>query len=176
MSLTSGELYVAGGTSSTDFPATAGGAQPTMGGGSPPAVKDAFVARLNADLTVLRQSTYLGGREFDFAEALAIHPTTGEVYIAGYTVSTNFPATAGGAQAALSGPQDAFVARLTSDLVGVEPTPTPTATNAPTNTPTSTPTNPPTPVPGLPTLNESGMLIFGLLIAAGGLLLIVRRR
>jgi hypothetical protein len=36
--------------------------------------------------------------------------------------------------------------------------------------------NTPTPAPVVPTLNESGMLIFGLLIAAAGLLLLVRRR
>jgi hypothetical protein len=56
-------------------------------------------------------------------------------------------------------------------------TPTSTPTNAPTNTPTSTPTNTPTTAVAIvPTLNESGMLIFGLLIAAAGLLLLVRRR
>jgi uncharacterized repeat protein (TIGR01451 family) len=55
-------------------------------------------------------------------------------------------------------------------------TPTSTPTNTPTSTPTSTPSGTPTPVPVVPTLNESGMLIFGLLIAAAGLLLLVRRR
>jgi hypothetical protein len=53
---------------------------------------------------------------------------------------------------------------------------TPTPSNTPTSTPTSTPTNTPTPVPVVPTLNESGMLIYGLLIAAAGVLLLVRRR
>jgi len=55
-------------------------------------------------------------------------------------------------------------------------TPTNTPTNAPTNTPTTTPTDTPTPVPVVPTLNESGMLIFGFLIAAAGLLLLIRKR
>ena len=55
-------------------------------------------------------------------------------------------------------------------------TPTSTPTSTPTNTPTSTPTNTPIPVAVVPTLNEPGMLIFGLLIAAAGLLLLVRRR
>jgi len=64
------------------------------------------------------------------------------------------------------------------------PTRTPTPTNSPTNTPTTTPANtptstptaPPAPVPVVPTLNETGLLAFGLLIAAAGLLLLVRRR
>jgi hypothetical protein len=34
------------------------------------------------------QATYLGGRGDDWANALAIHPTTGEVYVAGQTRST----------------------------------------------------------------------------------------
>jgi LPXTG-motif cell wall-anchored protein len=37
-------------------------------------------------------------------------------------------------------------------------------------------TNTPSLAAVVPTLNESGMLIFGLLIAAAGLLLLVRRR
>jgi hypothetical protein len=47
-------------------------------------------------------------------------------------------------------------------------------TPTPTRTPTSTAT--PTPLPVVPTLNESGTLIFGLLIATTGLLLLIRRR
>src|SRR5512135_2666487 len=44
--------------------------------------------------------TYLGGAGIDEAYALAIHPTSGDVYVAGYTASTVFPGTAGGAQTA----------------------------------------------------------------------------
>ena len=63
------------------------------------------------------QSTYLGGSGRDEANALAIHPTTGEVYVAGVTNSTNFPRTSGGAQASYRGGlSDAFVARLTANL------------------------------------------------------------
>jgi hypothetical protein len=36
------------------------------------------------------QSTYLGGSDDDFANALAIHPTTGEVYVAGGPFPTTF--------------------------------------------------------------------------------------
>jgi hypothetical protein len=109
----SGEVYVAGGTGSTDFPNTAGGAQASKAG-----FGDAFVARLSADLTSNPQSTYLGGGLADWANALAIHPTTGEVYVAGLTRSTNFPHTAGGAQASKAGFDDAFAARLSADLRG----------------------------------------------------------
>ena len=103
---TTGDVYVAGFTDSSNFPGTAGGAQPANGGGF-----DAFVARLPSTLTALTQATYLGGSGDDEAFALAIHPTTGDVYVAGDTASTNFPGTAGGAQPT-SGGWDAFVARL----------------------------------------------------------------
>src|SRR5262245_2196007 len=111
MRLTTSDVYLAGVTDSTNFPGTAGGAQSAPGGGS-----DAFVARLSTDLTALHQSTYLGGTGVDTAQDLAIAPTTGDVYIAGLTVSPVFPGTAGGAQGAPGGGQDGFVARLSADL------------------------------------------------------------
>ena len=111
ISPTTGGVYVAGRTASIDFPGTTGGAQPENGGN-----QDAFVARLNVGLSSLIQATYLGGSSFEEALALAIAPSTGDVYVAGITVSTDFPGTAGGAQPASAGRQDAFVARLSSGL------------------------------------------------------------
>jgi hypothetical protein len=125
---TTGDVYVAGYTNSTNFPNTSGGAQTRCNncsiGAPPPPSNDAFVARLNSDLTRILQSTYLGGSGNDEANALAIHPQTGEIYVAGHTLSSNFPKTAGGAQAECNecvasragGSGDAFVARLTADL------------------------------------------------------------
>ncbi len=111
-----GEVYVAGGTTSTDFPETFGGAQTVYGGGW----YDAFVARLNSGLTQILQSTYLGGSGGDDASALAIHPKTGDVYVAGETYSANFPNTSGGAQPAYGGgDQDTFVARLNRELTQI---------------------------------------------------------
>jgi hypothetical protein len=106
-----GDVYVAGLTRSTNLPNTTGGAQASNGGGD----WDAFVARLSADLTQNLQSTYLGGSGDDWAFALAI-AGNGEVYVAGLTASTDFPNTAGGAQASRGGNSDAFVARLSADL------------------------------------------------------------
>jgi muconolactone delta-isomerase len=115
---TTGEVYVAGITNSTNFPRTSGGAQ---------AIciscrildPDAFVARLNSSLTQILQSTYLGGSSGDYVRALAIHPKTGEVYVAGVTNSTDFPNTTGGAQGSFGGSDDAFVARLNSSLTQI---------------------------------------------------------
>ncbi len=51
-----GNIYVSGGTSSPDFPITAGAAQATLGG-----QRDAFIAKLNPTGTALVYATYLGG-------------------------------------------------------------------------------------------------------------------
>jgi hypothetical protein len=66
---TTGDVYVAGVTNSKDFPKTTGGAQNKQSGGG-----DAFVARLNSDLTQILQSTYLGGREWDLPTPLPFIP------------------------------------------------------------------------------------------------------
>src|SRR5262245_39901755 len=110
-----GDVYVAGSTASFDFPGTAAGAQRRLGGGD-----DAFVARLIEDLTGFEEVTFLGGSGDEFGRALAIDPTTGDVFVAGRTASPNFPGTNGGAQSALRGDADAFVARLNASLTSLE--------------------------------------------------------
>ena len=121
---TTGEVYVAGYTNSatTTFPGVSGGAQGSFGG-----VQDAFVSRFSADLTRLIKSSYLGAAGDDEANALAIHPTTGEVYLAGYTASatTSFPGVSGGAQGSNGGGNDAFVSRFSADLTANDTTPAP---------------------------------------------------
>jgi hypothetical protein len=106
------DLYVTGVTASTDFPGTASGVQPANHGG-----QDAFVARLPQTLTSLTRATYLGGSGDDLGIDVKLHPFTGELYVTGFTLSANFPGTAGGAQSALKGNSDAFVARLPRSLV-----------------------------------------------------------
>jgi hypothetical protein len=109
-----GDVYVAGQTYSTDIPNTAGGAQRRHGGGD----SDGFISRLNSDLTEILQSTYIGESGIDLADALVIHPITGDVYVAGTTNSIFFPRTAGGAQNRNRG-DDAFISRLNSDLTQI---------------------------------------------------------
>ena len=109
---TSGDVYVAGRTASNDFPHTTGGAQPASGG-----FFDIFVARLSSDLAALIQATYFGGSGGEEVPALAIHPTTGDVFVTASTWSTDLPGTANGAQPAFGGGAfDAFIARFNSTL------------------------------------------------------------
>src|SRR5437899_3068054 len=106
----SGNVYVTGFTESTNFPGTAGGPQAASGGSA-----DAFVSKLTPDLKTLTQSTYLGGSSTDGGSGIALD-SLGNVYVTGGTLSTNFPGTAGGAQAASGGGVDDFVSKLNPDL------------------------------------------------------------
>src|SRR5262245_50156787 len=111
-----GTVYVAGVTNSVDFPGITGGAQTIPGGGQ----NDTFIARLNAGLTTLGQATLLGGTGEDRTMAMRIAPTTGDVYVVGRTSSIDFPGTTGGAQSALpGGVQGGFVARLNGSLTAL---------------------------------------------------------
>ena len=98
----SGNAYVTGLTTATDFPTT--GSDPAPGGG-----EDAFVTKLNADGTQMVYSTYLGGTNTDEAFGIALD-TSNNAYITGDTYSTDFPGATGGD----STNGDAFVSKLDS--------------------------------------------------------------
>jgi hypothetical protein len=101
----SGNAYVAGSTSSTNFP-TVNALQPAYGGGN----NDGFVSKLNAAGSALVYSTYLGGNGNDPAAAVAVDPS-GNAYVVGRTLSTNFP-TINAVQPAMAGTNDGFVSKL----------------------------------------------------------------
>lgn len=86
-----GNAYVTGSTSSTDFPTTVGAFDNTHNGipGS-----DAFVTKLNPSGSALVYSTYLGGLEQDAGSGIAVD-TSGNAYVGGNTRSSGFPTTAG---------------------------------------------------------------------------------
>jgi uncharacterized protein (TIGR03437 family) len=79
-----GNTYVAGLTFSPDFPVTDAASQATFGGTS-----DAFVAKLGPDGKVI-WATYLGGILDDWASGIALD-SAGNVWVAGWTRSPNFP-------------------------------------------------------------------------------------
>lgn len=119
----SGNIYVAGDTGSTDLPLTSP-VQSILGGGLknttsnfPPA-GDAFVMKLNPSGSRLLFSTYLGGSDFDIIGGIAVDPS-GNIYIGGATKSPDFPvfkplqATfAGGGFPGPNAGGDAFIARI----------------------------------------------------------------
>jgi endonuclease/exonuclease/phosphatase family metal-dependent hydrolase len=101
-----GAVYVAGYTSSTDFP-TQNPIQAVYGGGSP----DAFIAKIKASGGALIYSTYLGGSDGDGSFGIAVD-SEGAVYMAGTTGSLDFP-TQNPIQADHGGgSEDAFIAKI----------------------------------------------------------------
>jgi hypothetical protein len=102
----SGNAYVTGHSSSTDFPITAGAFQNSLNGSG-----NAFVTKLNVTGTGLTYSTYLGGSGGDGAQGIAVDGS-GYAYVTGQTTSTDFPITAGAFQNSLNGSSNAFVTKL----------------------------------------------------------------
>jgi len=99
----SGYAYIAGTTSSSDFPVS--GFQGQSGGGS----TDAFVAKLGTSGNTLVYSTYFGGSGSDYAAGLVLR--AGKAILAGHTSSPNLPLQSA-VQPTNGGLNDAFVARF----------------------------------------------------------------
>ena len=117
-----GDAYVTGYTSSTNFPVTNSLAYQLAGttnvllnrlAGS----FNGFLAKIGPGGSPLLYSTYFGGTNIDVATGIAVDSTSTNIYLTGYTDSTNFPTTnavqpylGGVANADLS--FDAFVAKF----------------------------------------------------------------
>jgi hypothetical protein len=113
----SGNVYVSGGTDSGGdkgaFPTTKGAFQVNLAGR-----RDAFVTKFEGDGKNLVYSTFLGGKDTDFAAAIAAD-SDGDAYVTGKTYSPDFKTSANPYQNKLVGQADAFVAKFgpTGDLV-----------------------------------------------------------
>jgi len=109
-------IYVTGVTKSTDFPGvTATSAQPTFGGAGPNGDGDAFVVKLGTTGSSITWATYLGGKDFDEAFAVAVDNSQ-DVFVVGETFSTNFPNVSPLPQGgAINGSADGFVTEVKPD-------------------------------------------------------------
>ena len=109
-----GNIYITGGTRSSEFPVTADAYDSTFNGGY-----DVFVTKFDPNGKI-RWSTFIGGPNYDRAYAIEVDDTG--VYIAG-RAGDGFPVTPGafqttfmgGQEAPGYGPQDGFVCKLTPD-------------------------------------------------------------
>jgi uncharacterized protein (TIGR03437 family) len=110
-----GNVYVAGLTSSSDFPTTPGAFQRNkLGSGA-----DIFVVKINATGTAVLYSTMIGGTDEELAPSLAVD-SAGNAYLAGTTQSLNFPVTPGALRIQPAGANDGFIVKLNasgSDLL-----------------------------------------------------------
>ena len=103
-------IYVAGYTTSTNFP-TANTSSTNAAG-----LEDGFVLKLGSSGTNVVYAMRLGGTNSDFARDIAVDPT-GNPIVTGYTSSTNFPTTTNALQVLLNGTtnlfaEDAFISKI----------------------------------------------------------------
>jgi hypothetical protein len=101
-----GSAYVVGHTASSAYPVTPDGFDTSYNGNT-----DAFLTRVNAAGSALVYSTFLGGTAEDQERSLAVD-SLGNVYLTGYTVSTNFPVTSGAYDTSHNGDWDVFAGRM----------------------------------------------------------------
>ncbi len=103
-------IYIAGRTTSTDYPTTPGAYDTSHNG-----FVDAFVTKLAGNGTSLVYSTYLGGAGSDEAHDLFVDDY-GNAYIAGIAqdASPPYPTTPGAYDTSHNGFQDVFVTKLNS--------------------------------------------------------------
>jgi gliding motility-associated-like protein len=106
---TAGNFYIASCTVSSDFPVTAGCAQPLSAGGM-----DGVIFKMSPDLSTMMWSTYLGGSADDGCYALTLDNAS-NIYTTGGTSSTNFPVTPGSFSVAYNGGiTDGFITKISN--------------------------------------------------------------
>jgi len=107
-----GYVYLTGYTYSTGLPVTPGAVQPAYNNGYNSYIQDVFVAKFSPNLSSLIFCTYFGGSGADYPMGIKVD-NDGNVYIAGYTASTNLPVTSGAFQTTFNGGgDDGFIAKL----------------------------------------------------------------
>ena len=106
----SGNAFLTGLTvdSTTDYPVTASAFDTTPNGG-----QDVFVTKLNATGSALIYSTLIGGSGEDTGSDIAID-SSGNAFLMGGTLSSNYPATTGAFDTSYNGSGDVFATKLNS--------------------------------------------------------------
>jgi len=102
---TAGSVYITGLTESNDFPTASGDARSYAGNG------DVFISKLDAEGSSLVYSTYLGGAGYDYGTSIVVDSSE-NVYVAGGTVSSDFPTTAAVYENYAGGDYDAFLSKI----------------------------------------------------------------
>jgi hypothetical protein len=103
-----GNVYVTGTTSSSNFPTTVGAFDESFND-----LEDAFIFKLNAIATSLVYSTFLGGNDKDSGNGIVIDGN-GNACVTGSTKSSNFPVTTGSFNTSHSNTSyhDAYVTKI----------------------------------------------------------------
>ena len=116
---------IASGSLSADYPTTPGVVRPSYAGsggrgtgGVTNYPGDVVVSKISADGTRLLASTFIGGRHGESVEGVEVD-SNGDVSITGATFSDDFPVTPNAVQSRWGGEADAFVVKLSADLMHI---------------------------------------------------------
>lgn len=110
-----GNVYMSGSTGSTTNIATTGAHQTTYGGPSTASYGDDFLAKFSSSGSLL-WATYYGGSSNEQYGHVACD-LSGNVFLSGWTNSSNDIATSGSYQSSLSGNDDCYIAKFNSSGV-----------------------------------------------------------
>jgi hypothetical protein len=108
-----GDIIVAGITEAEAFPITDGCADSTFQG-----EQEMFIAKFDPDLQTLLVSTFLGGLNNEKPNALAVD-SSNEIFIAGWTTSSDFPVITDNYDTTYNLYEDGFVTKLNNNLTQV---------------------------------------------------------
>lgn len=108
-----GSIYITGSTKSSNFPVTEGCYDKYFNGGI-----DRFICKFDPELKTLLASSFVGGTKNDIGMGIAVDEA-GNVFLAGYTLSSDFPTSSNGYDRSFNGVTDAFVLKMDGDLTTV---------------------------------------------------------
>ena len=108
-----GNIFISTVTSSPDFPVVNGFNSTYKGGDT-----DALIVKLSGDLTQLIWGAFLGGNAADASHTIKFD-NAGNLFVAGGTASSNFPATSGAYQTTFSGTADGWIAKISADGLSI---------------------------------------------------------
>ena len=107
----SGNIWLKGNTKSAVFPVTPGAFQLTLAGQF-----DAYISEIDPTGSQLLYSSYIGGTGTEYGGATAVlaldQQSPPNVYMTGYTNSTDYPVIAGSLQTQNAGENDGFVSKF----------------------------------------------------------------
>jgi uncharacterized protein (TIGR03437 family) len=107
-----GDAYLAGNTSTTDFPTTPGAFQPKLNCSGASGCQNGFIIKLNPKTGQVIYATYLGGSgSQDYLLGLATD-TAGNLYGVGDTHSSDFPVTPNAYRTTLGNGATSFITKL----------------------------------------------------------------
>lgn len=115
----SGNAYINGATSSSDFPTTSGAFSNSFNG-----FDDVFVTKLNPSGTAVLYSTFLGGGDSDISLGIVLDGSR-NAYITGWTQSRYYPTTPGAFNTMYNGcvyyfGGDVFVTKISAEYIPIE--------------------------------------------------------